>query len=175
MWMQVRSLRAFLDGVLASEEYAARRLATRTSEAGQSGKTFLNCWIADWERFARPLGELSPDGVVIVGKSGHLLIHGGSNHNLAVQRGEVDMAAGWLQEWHGIVTGRLDHARCAGRRLTCLVVPEKLAVYADCFPGSLTPIRPRPITCVYSIRVNYHSSIHCRRCGMLVKTAIHIC
>jgi hypothetical protein len=143
-WMQVGSLRAFLDGVLASEEYA-RRLATRAGETGQSGKTFLNCWIAGWERFARPPGELSPDGVVIVGKSGHLFIHGGSNHNLAAQRGEVEMAAGWLDEWQGIVTGRLDHARRAGRRLACLVVPEKLAVYADCFPENLTPGRPRPV------------------------------
>ena len=144
MWMQVRSLRAFLDGVLSSEEYA-RRLAMRATHTEQSRRSFLNCWIAGWEGFARPPGELSPDGVVIVGKHGHLFIHGGSNHNLAAQLGQVEMAAGWLDDWRSIVTERHDHARRAGRRLACLVVPEKLAVYADCFPEPLTPSRPRPV------------------------------
>lgn len=144
-WMQVGSLRAFLDGVLDSEEYARRVAMRAASETAQPHGPFLNCWIADWERFARPPGDLSPDGVVIVGKSGHLFIHGGSNHNLAAQRGEVEMATGWMQEWQGIVTGRFDHARRAGRRLACLVVPEKLAVYADCFPENLTPVHPRPV------------------------------
>jgi alginate O-acetyltransferase complex protein AlgJ len=145
VWMQVGSLRTFLDGVLASEEYA-RRVATRVaSEQSQSRAPFLNCWIAGWERFARPPGDLSSDGVVIVGTSGHLFIHGGSNHNLAAQRGEVDMAPDWLEEWRGIVTGRLDHAQRAGQRLVCLVVPEKLAVYADHFPENLTPNHPRPV------------------------------
>ena len=142
--MQVRSLRAFLDGVLASEEYA-RRLATRATHTEKARRSFLNCWIAGWEGFARPPGELSPDGVVIVGKHGHLFIHGGSNHNLAAQLGEVEMAAGWLDDWRSIVTERHDHARRAERRLACLVVPEKLAVYVDCFPEPLTPSRPRPV------------------------------
>ncbi len=143
-WMQVGSLRAFLDGVLASEEYA-RRVTMRASDMEQARRPFLNCWIAGWEGFARPPGELSPDGVVIVGKHGHLFIHGGSNHNLAAQMGEVEMPAGWLEEWQGIVTGRLDRAQRSGRRMACLVVPEKLAVYADCFPEPLTPSRPRPV------------------------------
>lgn len=142
-WMQVGSLRAFMDGVLASEEYA-RRVAARAGETG-SPMPFLNAWVAGWERFARPPGELSPDGVVIVGKSGHLFIYGGSNHNLAAQRGEVEMTASWLREWQRIVTGRLELARRAGRRVACLVAPEKLAVYADCFPEALTPRGPRPI------------------------------
>ena len=144
IWMQVGSLRAFLDGVLASEEYA-RRVAARATHTEQARRPFLNCWMAGWEDFARPPGELLPDGVVIVGKHGHLFIHGGSNHNLAAQLGEVEMAPGWLDDWRSIVTERLDHAQRAGRRLACLVVPEKLAVYADCFPEPLTPSRPRPV------------------------------
>lgn len=144
MWMQVASLRAFLDGVLASEEYA-RRVAARTADTAQADGPFMNCWIAGWERFARPPGQLSPDGVAIVGKHGHLFINGGSNHNLAAQRGEVEMAAGWLEDWRSIVTERLNHEQRAGRRLACLVAPEKLAVYADCFPEDLTPHSPRPV------------------------------
>ena len=113
-WMQVGSLRAFLDGVLASEEYA-RRVATRATQEEQARRPFLNRWSADGEGFACPPGELSPDGVVIVGKRGHLFIHGGSNHNLAAQLGEVEMPAAWLDDWREIVTERVDQTERSGR------------------------------------------------------------
>ena len=144
-WMQIGSLRAFLDGVLASEEYAERITRRKIGEEARAGRPFLNCWIEGWERFARPSGDVSPDGAVIVGESGHLFIYGGTNDNLATYRGEVEMAADWMEEWRTLVAKRLGHAQRAGRRLANLVVPEKLAVYADCYPQDLTARGPRPV------------------------------
>jgi alginate O-acetyltransferase complex protein AlgJ len=148
-WMQAGSLRVFLDGVLESEEYARRRAkqdAGPELEAEAAVLSFLNCWIDDdWERFSRPLGEISPDGVAIVGAGGHLFIYGGTNDNVAVQRGEVQMSSSWMGEWQVIVEQRLEAARDAGRRLVGLVVPEKIAVYADRFPQDVTPHGPRPV------------------------------
>ncbi len=143
--MQTGSLRAFLDGVLASEEYAQRVAKRTASEETQVRGPFLNCWLGGWERFAWPPGDVSSDGAVIVGESGHLFIYGGTNDNVATQRGEVQMDAGWMAEWQALVTERYDHAQRSGRRLALVVVPEKLAVYADLFPQDLTACRPRPI------------------------------
>ena len=143
--MQSGSLRAFLDDVLASEEYAERIAKRKMGEEAPARGSFLNCWIEGWERFARPPGDLSPDGVVIVGESGHLFIYGGFNNNVATHRGEIEMAADWLEEWRTLVAERRDHAKRTGRRLASVVVPEKLAVYADCFPQDLTTCGPRPV------------------------------
>ncbi|HLM85027.1 MAG TPA: hypothetical protein VK272_02430 [Solirubrobacteraceae bacterium] len=145
-WMGVGSLRALIDGVLASEEYAAR-VARRATREGQSAEgPFLNCWVAGLERFARPVGSISPDGVAIVGERGHLFIHGGSNNNLAMHRGEAPLASGWSAQWRELVEERIAQARAADRALCCLVVPDKLAVYGDLFPLDLdSPERPRPM------------------------------
>jgi alginate O-acetyltransferase complex protein AlgJ len=145
VWMEIGSLRAFLDGVLASGEYVERMTKRKLGEEARARGSFLNCWIEGWERFTRPLGDVSPDSVVIVGKSGHLFIHGGSNDNAATYRGEIEMAADWMEEWRTLVERRLDHAQRADRRLAHLVVPEKLAVYADCYPQDLTARGPRPV------------------------------
>jgi len=145
LWMQIGSLRAFFDGVLAAEEYAERLARRKTGEDALARGSFLNCWIEEWQRFARPVGDISPDGVVIVGATGHLFIHGGSNDNVATYRGEVEMAADWMEEWKSLVLKRLESARKDGRRLVHLVVPEKLAVYADCYPHDLTARGPRPV------------------------------
>jgi hypothetical protein len=131
--------------VLVSEEYAERMAKRKIGEEARSRGSFLNCWIEGWERFTRPLGDVSPDGVVIVGASGHLFIHGGTNDNVATYRGEVEMAADWLEEWRTLVAKRLGLAQRAGRRLVHLVVPEKLAVYADSYPRDLTACGPRPV------------------------------
>jgi alginate O-acetyltransferase complex protein AlgJ len=144
VWMRTRSLRAFLEGVLASDEYA-QRSATRAL-GGQPDGPFLNCWIPGHsERFARPLGAVSPDGLAIVGRSGHLFIYGGTNDNVTAQRGEVQLPAAWMGEWQALVRERAAEARRAGRHLICLVVPEKIAVYADCFPQDLTTQSLRPV------------------------------
>jgi hypothetical protein len=145
VWMHASSLRDFFDGVLASEEYAQRVGKRSAGEAAQARGPFLNCWIAGWDRFARPPGEVSPDGAVIVGESGHMFIYGGTNDNVATQRGEIQMAAGWMKEWQELVNERRAHSKRAGRRLACLVVPEKLAVYSDRFPQDLTTRGPRPV------------------------------
>jgi alginate O-acetyltransferase complex protein AlgJ len=145
-WMRTGSVRVLLDGVIASEEYAARvaQRATRAPPPPATG-TFLNCWVAGWEQFARPAGEVSEDGVAIVGQHGHLFICGGSNDNVASYRGISGVAPGWAGAWRALVEERTEHARRAGRLLACLVVPEKLAVYEDVFPGDLTPLARRPV------------------------------
>lgn len=144
-WMQSGSLRAFFDGVLASEEYVERMTRRKIGKEARAHGPFLNCWIGGWERFTRPSGDVSPDGVVIVGESGHLFIYGGTNDNVATHRGEIEMAADWMDEWRTLVAERQGRARRAHRRLAYLVVPEKLAVYADCYPRDLTTRGPRPV------------------------------
>ncbi len=143
--MKVGSLRALLDCVLASGEYGERQVKRKMGEEAAAREPYLNCWIEGWERFAHPSGGLSPDGVVIVGESGHLFIYGGYNINVATHRGEIEMPAGWLEEWRTLMSQRLDIAQRAGRRLVSVVVPEKLAVYVDCFPEDLTARGPRPV------------------------------
>jgi hypothetical protein len=142
VWMGVGSLRALVDGVLASQEYTARVAArTLTSSDGPQ----LNCWVPGLERFSRPAGSISPDGVAIVGGEGHLFLFGGSNNNLAMYRGEIGMAPDWSAQWRELVDRRLTHARAAGRAVCCLVVPDKLSVYGDLFPQDLESGGPRPV------------------------------
>jgi alginate O-acetyltransferase complex protein AlgJ len=144
-WMQAGSLRALIDGVIDSEEYQQRLHARALGERVPSTGPFLNCWIEGKECYARPAGEVSPDEVAIVGEQGHLFIYGGSNDNVVSHRGEIVMAAGWMDSWRELVTQRFEQADRAGRRLACMVVPEKLAVYGDLFPQDLTPRAPRPV------------------------------
>jgi alginate O-acetyltransferase complex protein AlgJ len=141
-WMQCETLRALLDGVLASEEYK-QRLARR--EHAQTQVPSLNCWIDGWERFARSAGEVSSDGVAIIGHHGYLFIYGGSNDNVAAHRGEAETPEGWMDSWRALIRERLDHVRETGRRAAFVVVPEKLAVYSDLFPLDLTARRLRPV------------------------------
>ena len=144
----VRSLQAFLEGVLASDGYAQRRATRESGE--QSDGPFLNCWIAGhWERFARRPGDVSPDGLAIVGSSGHLFIYGGTNDNVTAQRGEVQLPNSWIDEWQTLIAERTAAARNAGRHLVCIVVPGKIAVYADRFPLDLaTNIPGRCCACL---------------------------
>jgi alginate O-acetyltransferase complex protein AlgJ len=143
VWMGVGSLRALIDGVLASEEYTSR-VAKRAVAAGAEG-LFVNCWTPELDRFNRPLGTISADGVAVVGRDGHLFLYGGSNDNLAMYRGEIAMAPDWLEQWSVLVAERVEHARETGRSICCLVVPDKLAVYGDLFPQPLDTGGPRPV------------------------------
>lgn len=145
LWMGIGSLKALLDGVLASEEYAARLAKRAATEEISPEGPFLNCWVDSLERFARPVGHVSRDGVAIVGRRGHLFLYGGSNNNLASYRGEIAMAPDWSLQWRELVDERLAFARETGRSMCCLVVPDKLAVYAELFPQDLDSGRPRPV------------------------------
>jgi alginate O-acetyltransferase complex protein AlgJ len=145
IWMEVGSLRALLDGVLASDEYAAC-LTRRSVEGDDRSGPFLNCWTPGLEAFSRPIGSLSPDGVAMVGENGHLFLCGGSNNNLAMYRGEVAMPSDWCAQWRRLVSERLAHAQARCRSMCCLVVPDKLAVYSDLFPQDLSLGGPRPVT-----------------------------
>jgi hypothetical protein len=144
-WMQSASLGLFLEGVIASPEYRDRLERSRNRQQAAARGPYLNCWLPGWERFTRPVGEVSPDRVAIVGREGHLFLYGGTNNNLAAHRGEAALSADWLGAWERIVTGRLDHASRTGRRLAFVIVPDKLAVYDDLFPESLTPREQRPV------------------------------
>ena len=144
IWMEVGSLRAFLDGVLASDEYTSR-LARRSAENGDGGGPFLNHWTPDLETFSRQAGTLSLDSVAMVGGRGHLFLYGGSNDNLAMYRGEVEMPHEWCGRWRRLVDNRLAHAQARHRSMCCLVVPDKLAVYSDLFPQDLSVGGPRPV------------------------------
>ncbi len=142
--MQSATLRAFLDGVMRSEEYL-QRVARREMSQASVQIPYLNCWIEGWESFSRPVGEISPDGVVVVGERGYLFIYGGTNNNVASHRGEVPTPAGWLEAWQRLIADRRDFARETGRRVAFVVVPEKLAVYDDVFPQDLTARGQRPV------------------------------
>jgi alginate O-acetyltransferase complex protein AlgJ len=144
VWMDVGSLRALIDGVLASEEYTAR-LAKRTADKGLEAGLFVNCWTQELAPFYWPPGTVSADGVAVVGARGHLFLYGGSNDNLAMYRGEIAMAPDWIEQWKRLVAERLAHARATDRSLCCLVVPDKLAVYSDLFPQVLETGGPRPV------------------------------
>lgn len=146
LWMGVGTVGAFLDGVLASDEYAARRSRRAARDNMEGGRSFLNYWSGTNAEFTHPVGTISPDGVAMVGSEGHLFLCGGSNDNLAMYRGELPLTHDWLERWRALVAERqLDASRlnCA----TCLlVIPDKLAVYHDLFPqDSMTSEASRPI------------------------------
>jgi hypothetical protein len=144
-WMRVGSLRALLDGVIESEEYARRTdERSRTGAEARQGP-FVNCWAEGVQAFTRPVGSLSADRVAMVGRHGHLFLYGGSNQNLANYLGAVPMASDWHDEWRELIGERLAQAQ-ASRLTPCfLVVPDKLAVYPDLFPAALASAGQRPI------------------------------
>lgn len=144
-WLRAGTLGALLDGVLSSAEYRQRHKANVQRRPSQHGPVYLNCWVEGWEAYSRPVGEVSEDGVAIVGEQGHLFIHGGSNNNVASHRGESPLPPNWLDSWRSLVTDRVAHAQRTGRSLAMLVVPEKLAVCGELFPGDLTSVGRRPV------------------------------
>lgn len=152
IWMNVGSLRALLDGVLASEEYAARRARRASEPQDEADGPFVNLWTPELAAFHRPPGTVSGDGVAIVGGQGHLFLYGGSNDNLAMYRGEVPMAADWLERWQALLSERIEQARAAARAICFLVVPDKLAVYNDLFPQELDG-EERPLTRLLQVDV----------------------
>ena len=92
------------------------------------------------------MGTISNDGVAVVGEQGHLFLCGGTNNNLAMYRGDIVMAADWLSRWSALIIDRCEQAKAAGRSICYLVVPDKLAVYADLFPMELASGIARPVT-----------------------------
>jgi len=145
LWMEGGSLRGLLDGVIGSEEYA-RRLEERSRAGAESdGGPFINHWSKGLERFTRPAGSVSADGVAMMGRDGHLFLCGGTNENLANYLGEVAMAPDWQGQWRQLMDERVAHARASQLTLCCVVVPDKLAVYAELFPAPLSSAERRPV------------------------------
>ena len=128
---------------LDSEEYAAR-LRQRGAEAARRRAT-VNVFHPDLAEWSLPPGTRSEDGVAIVGREGWLFLCGGTNANLGQYVGAVEMEAGWLDEWRGVLARRETELEELGLPSSFLVVPDKLAVYEGFYPEELIRQGPRPV------------------------------
>lgn len=135
------TLDAMLRVALDSDEYAERR-----REATQANvPAVVNVFHPDLAPWGLPPGTRSDDEVAIVGHAGWLFLCGGVNANLGQYVGAVEMAPTWLDEWHNVFTRRRAELSALEVASALLVVPDKLAVYEEHYPESLTRIGPRPI------------------------------
>ncbi|MBS1890749.1 MAG: hypothetical protein JST59_05615 [Actinobacteria bacterium] len=135
-------LDALLRLVLDSDEYAVR--LAEAGEKSARNPTLVNIYHPDLEAFGAPVGTLSPDGDVVVGSGGQLLLRGGSNAVVGQYTGEVQMAPHWLDSWRDLLLARRREMDAIGVASALLVVPDKLAVYADRYPDRLERRGPRP-------------------------------
>jgi hypothetical protein len=138
-----RTLDEMLRVALDSEEYAAR-----LREAGQRSPrspTVVNTFHPDLAAWGHPVGRRSDDGIAIVGHDGWLFLCGGTNANLGQYVGAVQMEPGWLEQWRTVVTRREAQLRELGVAAATLIVPDKLAVYEERYPGPLERQGPRPV------------------------------
>src|SRR6201999_1464743 len=98
----------------------------------------------DLAEFGTPPGTRSPDGNAIVGLGGQLLLRGGTNAILDQFTGEVQMAPDWLDSWRELTLARRGEIAAMGLASALLMVPDKLAVYADRYPEPLDRRGPPP-------------------------------
>jgi alginate O-acetyltransferase complex protein AlgJ len=94
---------------------------------------------------APPPATRSPDGDAVVGYGGTLFLCGGINSNLEQFLGEMPMSPQWLEEWRGVIAGREEEIDRLGLAAAFLVIPDKLAVHEDLYPGPLAKRGPRAI------------------------------
>jgi alginate O-acetyltransferase complex protein AlgJ len=136
-----------LDGLLRvaldSDEYAARLRESDTDSTRIPA--VVNVFHPDLAQWGLPPGTRSGDEIAIIGHEGWLFLCGGTNANLGQYVGAVEMESGWLEEWRGVVRRRAEESRALGVASALLVVPDKLAVYEEHYPGDLTRVGPRPI------------------------------
>jgi alginate O-acetyltransferase complex protein AlgJ len=135
-------LDALLRVALDSEEYAVR-----LAEAGNVSArdpALVNIYHPDLAEYGPAPGTRSPDGNAIVGLGGQLLLRGGTNAILDQFTGEVQMAPDWLDSWRELTLARRAEIAEMGLASALLMVPDKLAVYADRYPEPLEPRGPRP-------------------------------
>lgn len=135
-------LDSMLRVALDSEEYAMR-LADAGNKSTRT-PTMVNIYHPDLAAFGPPAGSRSADGNAVIGRDGQLLLSGGSNAVLGQYTGAVEMAPDWLDSWREVILARRAETEEMGVASALLVVPDKLAVYEDRYPGPLERRGPRP-------------------------------
>lgn len=134
---------AFLDIVLSSTEYAARR--PTAGIGAEPNPPVANIWHPDLDRWTHPAGTRSVDDVAIVGHEGQIFLRGGSNQYVPQYTGELQMTPEWLPAWCRLLERRRTEAEALGCVIAFLVVPESLAINVERYPEPLAPSGPRPI------------------------------
>jgi|SRR5215213_2759333 len=136
-----------LDGMLRvaldSDEYA-ERLRERGVDSSRTA-TVVNVYHPDLAPWGVQPGTRSDDDIAIVGHEGWLFLCGGTNANIGQYVGAVEMEPGWLEEWQEVIRRRAAESSERQLATALLVVPDKLAVYEEHYPGDLTRVGPRPI------------------------------
>ncbi|MEA2220493.1 MAG: alginate O-acetyltransferase complex protein AlgJ [Solirubrobacteraceae bacterium] len=128
--------------VHASEEYEMRLRAR--GKAALVERPRVNVWHPDLAGWTHPPGTVSEDGTAIVGHEGWLFILSGSNSTLVQHRGENAPPQAWLEAWMRGLAVRRRQAAELGIALSCLIVPDKLAIQEEHFPEPIEPAGPRP-------------------------------
>lgn len=84
------------------------------------------------------MGLESPDGVAVVGHEGWFFLRTGANDNVAQFVGREVLTRGWLAAWQAMVDARRDTLRQRDLMWAALVVPDKLGVYEERYPATLS-------------------------------------
>jgi len=122
---------------LAAEIFRRRREAPFARPSREVGPDELSPFLV-------PVGEVSKDGAVVVGREGHLFLLAGSNDIVGQYRdersgAELDAAAA---SWTHLFRRRADALAARGIAYRQTIVPEKSTVLDDCFPVAIeTPTR----------------------------------
>lgn len=130
------SLRALLDAVLASPEYHAARGAAVPASPPPAAAV-VNVYTPELEPWGFAPGTWSADGVALVGHAGWLFLGAGSNAILDQYRGDVALPDGWVDDWAEAMAVRRGEAEALGAAFVGLIVPDKLPVLGEHFPGPL--------------------------------------
>lgn len=142
------SVRALLELVLGSEEYAVRSgvpARPPSSGAAPDEPRRVNVYVPELAAWTHPPGARSDDGVAIVGHEGWLFLCSGTNAIVDQFTGEVAMPDDWLDGWQRTMRSRLAELQDAGVASAVLVVPDKLAVLEEHFPSELPRRGLRPV------------------------------
>jgi SAM-dependent methyltransferase/glycosyltransferase involved in cell wall biosynthesis len=136
-----KSLQGLVDEVVSGREHAELARAGRVRVLAGSTVAEVNL----------PRGTESADGDqfgfdAIVGSEGRLFIAHGANDFLAQYKGTYELSANWLPGWLTTLEDQEAAAARLGVTSVALVVPDKLAVYEDQFPGEIGRGEGRPIS-----------------------------
>lgn len=126
-----------------SAELAARRGINPESLPPQFRST-ANCWHPDLDGITHRVGTTSSDDVSTVGHEGWVFLTGGSNSVVAQFRGTARGDDRWLAAWRALRDSRRAAAERLGVAAAAVIVPDKLAIYAEQFPERLPADAVRP-------------------------------
>lgn len=126
----VEQLVAVIEG---SAELAARR-GIDPAKLPPQFRTTANCWHPDLAEITHRVGTTSSDEVATVGQEGWVFLTGGSNSVVEQFRGTVRGDDAWFAGWRALRDERKASAERIGVAAAAVIVPDKLAVYAEQFP-----------------------------------------